>query len=476
MAFRLALQVILMIILASIQPSRTEDQSLSAKLALDDPFSSDNWRRHVIVGATHTSTSDPNVIDVRSVGAQGDGKTDDSGAFETAFRLVNGGGVVFVPPGAYMVGRKIEATSETSLQGAGWASNLLWASDDDLIVWNSPAPRISISNLAITSVGTKKSQNSTALRLGLAPGSGAQRVEIDHVLIYGAPGSPVPNTTLSAVVGGSAIDLGSVSDTSTIRDCILWFFGSGTGIKIGKGSEVRIEGGRIIGGDASSRGKATTISDAIAGAVGIHVTGNNGGVHVVGTDVISLGIGMILDNANGQGSNREIFITHATFDSDGVGILVRDNSYISVAGLWAASSDVAQIWLQPTATGAIVSIAGGTIFNGGTYYGISGGAPCPLAEACHGIIVDAGTFMLTGVAVRDNRGTGILVRAKSETEYSSYFSVTGCQIFSNGVGVNITGGKFAVTGNVAHDNVNSSVISPIGDSSVVASNVGFSAI
>lgn len=80
--------------------------------------------------------------------------------------------------------------------------------------------------------------NTTLCSFGNDANSGAQRVEIDHVLVYGQPGGPIPNTTVTAVAGGSAFDLGAVSDTSTVRDCILWFFGSGTGIKIGRGSEV----------------------------------------------------------------------------------------------------------------------------------------------------------------------------------------------------------------------------------------------
>lgn len=67
---------------------------------------------------------------------------------------------------------------------------------------------------------------------------------------------------------------------------------------------------------------------AFPGPIGIHVTGNNGGVHVDGTDVIGLGIGLLLDTSNGQGSNREIFVTHATFDS------VRDNVTVSCIRIW----------------------------------------------------------------------------------------------------------------------------------------------
>jgi hypothetical protein len=51
-------------------------------------------------------------------------------------------------------------------------------------------------------------------------------------------------------------------------------------------------GGRIIG------------ACKYCNSTGIHVTGNNGGVHILMTDVISLHEGIVLDSSNGLGSNR----------------------------------------------------------------------------------------------------------------------------------------------------------------------------
>ncbi len=95
----------------------------------------------------------------------------------------------------------------------------------------------------------------------------------------------------------SCLDLGPVTDTVSVRGCVLWFL-LGTGISIGRGSEVRIEGGRIIG-----KGVRTDAS------IGIHVRGNNGGVHVVSTDVIALHVGIKLEDALGVGSNRCVIFT-----------------------------------------------------------------------------------------------------------------------------------------------------------------------
>ncbi len=120
----------------------------------------------------------------------------------------------------------------------------------------------------------------------------------------------------------------NITDTNTIRDCFFWRI-TGTGIEIGHGSEVRVFGGRMIGTAARNDG-----------SIGIRVTGNNGGVHIDSTDIIALNTAVVLEDAYGFGSNREIFITHATLDSCGTGLAVFDSSYVSIAGCWAASRNV----------------------------------------------------------------------------------------------------------------------------------------
>jgi hypothetical protein len=50
-----------------------------------------------------------------------------------------------------------------------------------------------------------------------------------------------------------------VSDTNTIRDCIFWGV-IGTGIEIGRGSEIRIFGGRIIGDGTRTHGVGVLIT------------------------------------------------------------------------------------------------------------------------------------------------------------------------------------------------------------------------
>jgi hypothetical protein len=144
-----------------------------------------------------------------------------------------------------------------------------------------------IDNLAITSISTTKSINSTAIKVG-APCCALVSVKLWHysvhalqfqqgvvqsvissVLFYGQ--GFIPGMNVSATLTGTNLDLGPITDTVTMRDCVHWFLG-GTGVIIGRGSEVRIFGGRVIGN-----------ANRHDNSIGIRVTGNNGGVHIIET-------------------------------------------------------------------------------------------------------------------------------------------------------------------------------------------------
>ena len=266
------------------------------------------------------------------------------------------------------------------------------------------------------------------------------RSQIEHLLINSNDSKTYPASGGIAMVG--------VADTNTIRDVIIWEI-KGTGIQIGRGSEVRVLGGRIVG--AGLR---------FDESIGIHCTGNNGGVHVENTDIIALATGMLIDSSSGAGSNREIFISHATIDSNGQGLVIRDNSYVSIIGIWAASSTLHQVFVDFNSS-ALLSISGGTIFNGGVY-------ECPNnTNWCNGITINGGSFILNGVEVRNNKGRGIWITNKSVTQ----FQIISCRIFANGQGLNVNGTDFIVSNNVCNSNQLPNIISDT-SSSIVQNNLG----
>jgi hypothetical protein len=141
---------------------------------------------------------------------------------------------------------------------------------------------------------------------------------------------------------------------------------------------------------------------------------------------------------------------------------VNDNSYVSVAGCWAASSDVHNVFIDANSAGAVVVIAGGTIFNGGVL--TSGNC----SAGCNGLTALSGTFQLTGVDVRFNQGRGVWVPQGSS---ATGFAVTGCRINNNGMGVSLSAGSgYALTGNVFAGNAQASNFGPQQGGAVVANN------
>ena len=361
---------------------------------------------------------------VRRFGGKGDGKTDDTRAAQAAIdaAIKDGGGRVHFPAGKYRITRTLRVASADTIDitGDGWSTQLLHENDEPLLLWPETASCRECSIRHLRVLATKKKSESTP---AIALLGGAERSFFSHVMLDGAM--------------GSGVVMRKVADTTSFDHCLIWG-AAGTGIEIAHGSEVRIFGGRIIGSSSRKPGN-----------VGVLLTGNNGGVHIVTTDIIALHTGLQIGGVGGE-SNREIFITHATFDSSVYGVRQYDNAYVSVAGCWAASSDEAQIQLEPSARGALLSINGGTIFNGGAY-----GKP----GAKNGLVVRAGSFNLTGVNVRHNQGAGILVEGENVGDYT----ISGCRISHNGTGAILRSGTRTVMGNVFTGNATDLVDEKRGD-------------
>ena len=62
-------------------------------------------------------------------------------------------------------------------------------------------------------------------------------------------------------------------------------------------------------------------------------------------------------------------------------------------------------------------------------------------------MVDSGRFTLTGVSVRHNKGTGILV-GRGARDYA----ITGCRVHNNGIGADLAGDHAIVSSSLFSDN------------------------
>ena len=220
---------------------------------------------------------------VMDYGAVGDGETDDTQAFQKTFDDCSSteGGLITIPSGYFLISSQITLTKNApalSISGNGWQSIILWKGNEDLFVWANDAvtTHLTISDFAIVSVDDVKDSSNFAFRFP----AGLTQSVARQILFYGSGGN-ITNHAVTLIPG--AFHLGDVTDTVTITDCVVWF-GFGTLIRIGYGSEVRVQGGRYIGTNDREQGMQ---------GIGIHVTGNNGGVHVVDSDVIGLNEGKL---------------------------------------------------------------------------------------------------------------------------------------------------------------------------------------
>jgi len=378
-------------------------------------------------------------FDVAQFGAKGDGVTDDTKAIQAAIDAAVSarGGHIYFPAGQYRITRSLIFTSadKFDITGDGKSSVLLHENDEPLLLWkeNAPCRESSVRDLAFTSIKSDKSHDTPVIYcLG-----GVERSFFQN-LFFNNSGARM----------GSGIFVEKVMDTTTLDHCLMWGVG-GTGVRVARGSEVRIFGGRIIG--------SNPYPSAPTGTIGVHLTGGNGGVHIVTTDLIGLHTGLRIGDP-GAASNREVFITHSSLDSNVHGIHQVDHTYLSIAGCWAASSDEDQILVDDQASGAIVVISGGTIFNGGAY-----GRP----GSANGMVVRAGSFVLSGVTIRNNKGTGILVEGSKVRDYA----INGCRIVENGAGASLAGDNFTFTGNVLTRNTRN-LIDKGTKNKVIQGNIG----
>lgn len=357
------------------------------------------------------------VLNVRDYGATGNGTTDDTLAIRAAISAALNGETktVYFPSGNYLVTGKLalDVVSPIELIGNGWSSNILWAFNGNLFEWATGVVcrECTIRDLKITSSAITKSTTSAAVSCK----GGVEKSLFERLLVVPA----------AAYKPGTGIHFTGLSDSTTIRDCQFWLI-KGVGIRIGHGSEIRVQGGRVIG-DASRNDNS----------IGVQVTGNSGGVHIVSTDLIALHDGVRIDNTSGQGSNREIFLTHTTLDSCGRGLAVKDNSYVSLTGCWAASCNNDNIHVEAGLISPLLSINGGSIFNAGAYGGST-------TTGRNGLTVNSGSFTLTGVSVRNNLGRGIWVPNQTVKDYA----ITGCRIVDNGQGASLTGSNYLVASNI----------------------------
>lgn len=365
------------------------------------------------------SATDLANFNVRAFGARGDGSADDTNAVQgaVAAALAARAGRVYFPAGSYVLTAPIVLSTQgtVDLAGDGQSSILVWKHKGHAIWWKGvAAARSSVRDLRVAASGPKAADSAA-----ICCDSGATDTSFDNLWLDSLDGgrSSVPIGMLFGDGRYTTDKDARATLNVTVENCYFCDI-SHVGLSVGAQGEFRVTGGRFIAANLSS--------GYCAGSIGILLRGWMGGFHLTDTDVSCFEVGMQIGAARRDEhpdaiQNREIFITHATPDSCRTGLAIYDDSYVSIAGCWAASSKDAQIVVMSSATGAKLVIAGGTIFNGGRNPtgNLAGGEG-------NGLVMQAGTLLMSGVYVRSNVGKPIDLGPNVK------YAITGCIFEDNG--------------------------------------------
>lgn len=358
-------------------------------------------------------------FNVRTLGAIGDGVTNDTVAFQNAISsaLNEPQATIQVPAGRYLLSaplffQKGPAGSaqeyNVSIEGEGAGSILLHSGADALFAFVNHVFYFNVSDITVVAQDNKSGVGQAVFNFAY----GVEKSKFRSINIEPGPGNPscfffCPREQLNDTIEFTNVQIVNVTSL---------------GIHFGRGSSIFYNGGRIIG------------SGFNAGSAGIYCPGGLGGVYINNVDIIAHSIGINLAQDSGA-TNQQFFLSNVTLDSCGLGLEISDNSYVSWSGTWAASCDIG-INFQPATSDATINLSGGTLANCGGLGGSFG----------YGFSYNGkGRVQMTGLVVNANRGGGFVMGQPAQVP----ILITGCQFFNNqGLGNIFAQPGLTQTGNV----------------------------
>ena len=450
----------------------------------------------------------PQVYSVRSVtyGAKGDGSTDDTTAIQaalTACRLA-GGGTVYVPEGTYIVSSMLQIGSGTTLQGAGAGATTIRAKSGSwagvaqigsinglgvLITYNNA----SASNITVTGLTVDGNEAGITAIPSWAGTQACGGLHINNVTGLTIRACKIMNTIGYTVYLQSDTNFQVLGSTVTSGQSATWgLAGSPTqqdGIHLdactyGTVSGNNVDTGVLVGaGDDAIAVQAytgtchdITISGNVcrAAANGVDIalgaasgTANIFNIAITGNDFWQ-SYKSSISNQIFQGTTSisyNVTISGNTFAQWGAAsaaaILVLD--YPGALGTsgngWAGWSVTGNTFTNPqTTTGTVMLIEGGsdlvvagnTIYNCNSYFGIQVGNFGALQETVT-------NFTITGNSIDQSTATAGNLPVAIELFYSTYGTVSGNTLLGNSdassAGIYLLGGTthVAVSGNSARN-------------------------
>lgn len=390
--------------------------------------------------------------------AAGDGVADDTAAIQERLDMIawrnqpppagggEGGGSIYFPPGAYRITETLHIRDyyPLTIRGDGYMSHLLWGKehpkepDFDLFVWDAGSTGAHIHDFKVTAQHDMDS-HTTAFRCttsynneNAASDFSLSRVKIDvadpHSMRWGsgvrlaAPGEdPEPS------VGGSVY----------LSDLQFWRY-KGTAIELKDVTDVRIRGCRFpsLGHFWSfpklppDKPVPLVLVKPAPGSIGIHLAGNTGGVSVENCDLSEIDTCILLERTGKRKWNRELFLSGGACDASNHGLVIRDDTFVTVTGAWLASCTSENLLVE-AGHNPRMEITGGIVFNAGS---LRKQKVQPYRH--HGLVIHGGQFAMSGVMVNNNAGYGLFVGDGVEG-----YAVNGCTFIDNWVLGAVFGGS-----------------------------------
>ena len=373
----------------------------------------------------YSPTADALVVDVRALGAVGDGVTDDTAAIQAALDATATGGTCWFPPGTYLVtaaaGAILRPRAGTTVSGAGRRLATVVVGPD------SAATRLlDVTGLADVGVtGLTFRGGSAATRSAVyASGRGGRDVTVTACRFESfMPGQT--STTFAAVYVWP-------TDGATIADSE--FVGCGRAITVDqpdgpaeiRGNRITAEVDQMATGILVRRSSGSSHSE-------VHVRGNV----VQGATLDPGGVG-----AEGHGVAvfrcRDVHITDNHLEGNGRGILVSYQSFGAlVQGNTCVANSDAGIRCEPEITTILTTI---------------------------GLDTPRGVSVIGNVC-RDNAAIGVVSGANSgigiTISYAAGSTVAGNIVHDNtGDGIHCDSDRVSIVGNVAYNNFRGFAVDP----------------
>ncbi|MHB1669091.1 glycosyl hydrolase family 28-related protein [Thiomonas sp.] len=270
-------------------------------------------------------------VDVqRDFGAVGDGVTDDTEALISAF---SNGGVIYLPPGTYLVASPLIVPNNTMIYGAGRGLSTIQAADS--FVGSSVVMSVGdVSNLTIRDMSIDANNQSTEGIKCPYISAGTTDVTIRSCSVYNTGGS-----------NNNGIDVVEVSARVNILECYLAGC-SGPGVQISEPTDCQVSGCTFSGNMLSASGGLGVYGDISISYTWLRMAVTdcifyNSGIHNSGASFILAAL------SGGPGLAQSLVITGCMGDTcGGHGILVMAD---------AAAGDVI---FDTTISGCVVHNAG----------------------------------------------------------------------------------------------------------------------